>query len=41
MSEPLRGDWAHDRLLTELQGWHVLDGRRPGYRLDRFDGHGR
>ncbi|HEX3517982.1 MAG TPA: SAM-dependent methyltransferase [Solirubrobacteraceae bacterium] len=39
-SEPLRGDWAHDRLLTELPSWHVLDGRRPGYRLDRFDGHG-
>ncbi|HEV7162795.1 MAG TPA: SAM-dependent methyltransferase [Solirubrobacteraceae bacterium] len=40
-SEPLRGDWAHDRLLTELHSWHVLDGRRPDYRLDRFDGHGR
>lgn len=39
-SEPLHGDWVHDLLRTELRNWHALDGRRPGYRLDRFDGHG-
>jgi predicted TPR repeat methyltransferase len=38
--EPLRGDQTHDLLVGELARWHVLDGRRPGYRLDRFDGHG-
>ncbi len=36
--EPLRGDEAHDLLIAELSAWHVLDGRREGYRLDRFDG---
>jgi SAM-dependent methyltransferase len=36
--EPLRGDEAHDLLVGELARWHVLDARRPGYRLDRFDG---
>jgi SAM-dependent methyltransferase len=39
--EPMRGDDAHD-LLTEVLGRrHCFDGRRPGYRLDRFDGDGR
>jgi predicted TPR repeat methyltransferase len=36
--EPFRGDEVHDRLARELAGWHALDGRREGYRLDRFDG---
>jgi len=36
--EPLRGDETHDLLARELARWHVLDARRPGYRLDRFDG---
>jgi predicted TPR repeat methyltransferase len=36
--EPFLGDEVHDRLATELAGWHSLDGRREGYRLDRFDG---
>jgi SAM-dependent methyltransferase len=36
--EPLRGDEVHDRLAARLAGWHALDARRPGYRLDRFDG---
>ena len=40
-TEPLRGDWVHDMLRVELASWHSLDDRRPGYRLDRFDGHGR
>jgi SAM-dependent methyltransferase len=39
--EPMRGDEAHDLLARELRCWHVLDGRRGGYRLDRFDGNGR
>jgi SAM-dependent methyltransferase len=38
--EPLRGDEVHDLLAQELKPWHVLDDRRPTYRLDRFDGHG-
>jgi SAM-dependent methyltransferase len=38
--EPLRGDDVHDLLASELGRWHVLDGRRSGYRLDRFDGNG-
>jgi SAM-dependent methyltransferase len=38
-SYPLRGDEVHDRLIAELGGWHVLDGRRPRYRLDLFEGH--
>jgi SAM-dependent methyltransferase len=40
-SEPLRGDDVHDLLAEQLARWHVLDDRRPGYRLDRFDGDGR
>jgi SAM-dependent methyltransferase len=36
-TEPLRGDWVHDLLSSDLARWHVLDGRRAGYRLDRFD----
>jgi SAM-dependent methyltransferase len=36
--EPLSGDDAHDALVRELGRWHVLDRRRDGYRLDRFDG---
>ncbi len=40
-TEPLRGDWVHDLLRTQLGRWHTLDGRHPGYRLDRFDGHER
>jgi SAM-dependent methyltransferase len=39
--EPMRGDEAHDVLAHELARWHSFDGRRPGYRLDRFDGDGR
>jgi 2-polyprenyl-3-methyl-5-hydroxy-6-metoxy-1,4-benzoquinol methylase len=39
--EPMRGDEAHDLLARELARWHSFDGRRPGYRLDRFDGNGR
>jgi SAM-dependent methyltransferase len=38
VEEPMRGDQAHDLLLAELGRWHALDARRPGYRLDRFDG---
>jgi SAM-dependent methyltransferase len=34
---PLLGDEVHDRLRAELGGWHVLDGRRSWYRLDRFE----
>jgi SAM-dependent methyltransferase len=37
-TEPLRGDWVHDLLTTELGRWHALDVRQSGYRLDRFDG---
>jgi SAM-dependent methyltransferase len=36
--EPMHGDDVHDLLATELARWHAFDGRRPGYRLDRFDG---
>ncbi len=36
--EPLRGDEVHNLLAVELARWHSFDGRRPGYRLDRFDG---
>jgi SAM-dependent methyltransferase len=39
--EPLQGDEAHDLLVDELARWHVLDARRSGYRLDRFDGDAR
>jgi len=35
---PLRGDEVHDRLVSELGPWHVLDDARPQYRLDRFEG---
>jgi predicted TPR repeat methyltransferase len=35
---PLSGDAVHDRLAHALGRWHALDGRRPQYRLDRFDG---
>jgi SAM-dependent methyltransferase len=41
VEEPMRGDEAHDLLVAELSRWHAFDGRRPGYRLDRFDGDGR
>jgi SAM-dependent methyltransferase len=36
--EPLLGDEVHDRLAAQLAGWHALDARQDGYRLDRFDG---
>jgi SAM-dependent methyltransferase len=36
--EPLHGDYVHDLLAVELARWHTFDGRRAGYRLDRFDG---
>jgi SAM-dependent methyltransferase len=36
--EPMRGDEAHELLTAELARWHAFDGRRAGYRLDRFDG---
>lgn len=36
--EPLLGDEVHDRLGACFARWHTLDARRPGYRLDRFDG---
>ncbi len=36
--EPLLGDEVHDRLAVQLAGWHALDARQVGYRLDRFDG---
>jgi SAM-dependent methyltransferase len=39
--EPLLGDDVHDLLERRFAGWHALDARHPGYRLDRFDGHGR
>lgn len=38
--EPLRGDDVHDLLAHELSRWHTHDGRRPGYRLDRFESNG-
>jgi SAM-dependent methyltransferase len=38
VDEPLRGDDVHDLLAAELARWHFFDGRRPGYRIDRFDG---
>ncbi|HEX4466553.1 MAG TPA: SAM-dependent methyltransferase [Solirubrobacteraceae bacterium] len=38
VDEPFLGDDVHDRLARELARWHSLDGRRDGYRLDRFDG---
>jgi SAM-dependent methyltransferase len=39
--EPLLGDDVHDLLESRFAVWHALDARHPGYRLDRFDGHGR
>jgi hypothetical protein len=36
--EPMLGDDVHDLLAVELRRWHTLDDRRPGFRLDRFDG---
>jgi SAM-dependent methyltransferase len=39
--EPLLGDEVHDRLAVRFERWHALDARRPGYRLDRFEGHDR
>jgi SAM-dependent methyltransferase len=41
VEEPMRGDEAHDLLARELARWHAFDARKPGYRLDRFDGDGR
>lgn len=38
--EPATGDEVHDALARSLADWHVLDERQPGYRLDRFEGHG-
>jgi SAM-dependent methyltransferase len=35
--EPFLGDEVHDRMLRELGAWHAYDGRREGYRLDRYD----
>lgn len=40
-TEPHDGDQVHDLLRDRLARWHVLEGRRPGYRLDRFDGDAR
>jgi SAM-dependent methyltransferase len=40
VEEPFSGDEAHDTLVRELGRRHVLDRRRDGYRLDRFDGDG-
>ena len=37
-TEPHDGDDVHDLLRERLVSWHVLEGRQPGYRLDRFDG---
>jgi predicted TPR repeat methyltransferase len=39
-TEPLAGDDVHDLLGFGLARWHACDGRTPGYRIDRFDGHG-
>jgi SAM-dependent methyltransferase len=38
-TEPLRGEDVHELLRERLARWHAFDGRRPGYMLDRFDGH--
>jgi SAM-dependent methyltransferase len=40
-TEPHDGDEVHDLLHERLAAWHALEGRQPGYRLDRFDGDGR
>jgi predicted TPR repeat methyltransferase len=37
-TEPHDGDEVHDLLRERLAAWHALEGRQPGYRLDRFDG---
>jgi SAM-dependent methyltransferase len=39
-TEPQDGDEVHDLLRERLVAWHALEGRQPGYRLDRFDGDG-
>jgi predicted TPR repeat methyltransferase len=39
-TEPHDGDEVHDLLRAQLADWHALEGRQPGYRLDRFDGDG-
>lgn len=39
--EPLLGDDLHDLLERRFARWHALDARRLGYRLDRFEEHGR
>jgi SAM-dependent methyltransferase len=38
--EPHDGDEVHELLREQLMDWHALEGRQPGYRLDRFDGDG-
>ena len=40
-TEPHDGDEVHELLRERLADWHALEGRQPGYRLDRFDGDGR
>jgi SAM-dependent methyltransferase len=40
-TEPHDGDEVHELLRARLADWHALEGRQPGYRLDRFDGDGR
>lgn len=40
-TEPHDGDEVHDLLRERLAPWHALEGRQPGYRLDRFDGDAR
>jgi SAM-dependent methyltransferase len=37
-TEPHNGNEVHDLLRERLADWHALEGRQPGYRLDRFDG---
>lgn len=37
-TEPLGGDEVHELLTERLARWHVLSGRRPRFRVDRFDG---
>lgn len=38
VTEPLRGDDVHDRMLLDLARWHARDERRARYRLDVFEG---
>ncbi|HEY3866641.1 MAG TPA: SAM-dependent methyltransferase [Solirubrobacteraceae bacterium] len=40
-TEPHDGNEVHELLRERLADWHALEGRQPGYRLDRFDGDGR